>query len=99
MKNNALYKYLYDEEFLIQTFGTLEPSIDQRTKKFFDIWCEWDSTQMFLKRDQHMTNIKSLLKGVGLKEFQDYQIRGYELRFKDDATKAISLLVLGDYCV
>lgn len=90
---------VYEDNFLMETFGTLSPTLSERANKFFDMWCEWDSTQMFLRRDQHIANIKSLLKGVGLKEFQDYQIKGYELRFKQTESQALAKLILGDYCV
>lgn len=99
MCDNALVDYLYDKEFLISTFGKLDTTVSERTKKFFAMWCEWDSTRMFLKKENRIPNIKKLLKNQGLKEMQEYQIKGYEIRFKNTDIMAIAKLTIGEFCV
>ena|SRR5210317_707680 len=100
-KNDSLLRYVYDEDYLMTTFGTLDTSIDQRTKKFFALWCEWSALRLIITREAGISvpAVKKILVGLGLKEFQDFQHKGKEFRFKDSSVLAFAKISLGDICV
>ena len=50
MKRSNTYRKLFDDDCMLEVFGTLEPSTPERTARFFELWCEWRPNRIKLKK-------------------------------------------------
>lgn len=91
IKRSDNFKEMYPDIKLIEAFGTLDPSIGERTDHRNNLWDEWleNSVQIvesITKKDLHYKVIKTL-QASGYRDPFDYQCRpnylGAEIRFKD----------------
>jgi len=85
-------RLLYSDDFLIQTFGTTEPTVTERTNVFHQLWLDWESN--CLKINLH--SVRKTLNNIGLREFEDFQFRNGEIRFRRAEDLAMAKLVLGE---
>lgn len=76
---------------MLEAFGTLRPTVSQRTSYFFEMWIDWRPHRVKLKArfDQAC---KNMLRELGLKEFWEYQVREGEVRFSTEEIKAWALV-------
>ena len=90
-KRSNTYQEIFGDDRMLEAFGTLRPSVSERTAYFFESWMDWRSNQVKLKPrfDQVCRN---LLKELGLKEFWEFQVREGEVRFHHDDAKAFALV-------
>ena len=95
MQNQATrsktYQSIFSDKKMLEAFGTLRPSVSERTAYFFESWMDWRHNRVKLKArvDQPC---KNMLKELGLKEFWEYQVREGEVRFNRDEIKAWALM-------
>jgi hypothetical protein len=79
-----VYQQIYPDHLMQQTFGTTTPTVSTRTAHFFDVWMRRRSNTYHLRggdgRDLD-PEVKSILRGMNLKEPWDYQLKGKEIRF------------------
>lgn len=89
---------IYTVEFLMSAFGTLEPTLEQRTQWFFDTWRDWRefAAELDVKDSEGITVIKNHLKTLGIREHTDYLIQNGRkstlIRFCSADTLALALL-------
>jgi hypothetical protein len=92
------YQQMYDDEFMMQTFGTLTPDIKTRTAHFFDLWMQWRHSRVILiarpgqGRAQAQNRSRALIRDLGYREFHDFQIRQGEIRFASPDIMAMALM-------
>ena len=55
MKRSNTYRKLFDDDCMLEVFGTLEPP-SERTARFFELWCEWRPNRIKLKPKSHFNN-------------------------------------------
>lgn len=82
-KYSTVKYYMHDADFMLETFGTTEPSMQEKANKFFEMWLEWHENRLNLPPDN--TNKKHILKALnnmGLIEYRDFQLKYNQLRFK-----------------
>jgi len=90
-QRSKTYQEIFGDDEMLEAFGTLTPSVSERTAYFFESWMDWRPTRVKLKAHfDHVT--RSMCKELGLKEFWDFQVRENEVRFKDEETKAWALM-------
>jgi len=93
IKRSNIYQQVFDDDFMLETFGTLTPSVTSRTAYFFEQWMDWKPRTVKLGRPTpSLTTIKSFLKEMGLKDLREYQIRNNEIRFKTSDDLALAKL-------
>lgn len=87
---------IYGSEFLLETFGTLQPTVEQRTRWVFETWRDCRAWSVIFATDASMpvTSVRKQLTELGMQEFADYLIKGYELRFRSPEHKAIAVLAV-----
>lgn len=94
---------IYDRDFLLQTFGTLEPTLEQRTQWTFHTWRDCRSHALrFNSMVSTASKVRQELRSLGFAEFADYLIMGNEIRMTSAELKAIVLIsmrVLEDDCI
>lgn len=82
---------MYNDENMLDAFGTLTPTRSERTTYFFDSWMEWRNTRsLILKRKE--SHVSSLLINLGMKEFWEFQVRAGEVRFATEEDKGFALV-------
>ena len=83
-------------------------SPEARAEYFMDLWFEWEKTSITLKPELYnipsmyvryealrtVDIVRNFAKKHNLKEFWDYQVRGKEVRFKDEDTALLFRLIL-----
>lgn len=94
----CLIPRVYDDEFLLETFSTLNPSVAERTRIFNLLWEQWSANKVKIDKN-HLNNVRPMLHVSGLKEMKDFQYKRNEVRFPDKETMAIAMLVIGDFSV
>ena len=96
-QRSKTYQSIFGDEDMLEAFGTLRPSVSQRTAYFFESWMDWRPSRVKLKPHfDHIT--RNMCKELGLKEFWDFQVRENEIRFRDKETKAWALMSGIDTC-
>ena len=81
---------------MMEAFGTTTPAQSKKNEYFFDCWMEWRNNEfktaaLFSPTTspvQFKTLVKTTCKQMGLREFWDYQVRGYSVRFREPEMKA-----------
>ena len=92
MKRSNTYRKLFDDDCMLEVFGTLEPSTPERTARFFELWCEWRPNRIKLNPKTQPYTIKILLYDLGMKDLFDFQVRSEEVRFRNQEDYALALL-------
>lgn len=85
------YQKIFSDELMLEAFGTLMPTVSQRTSYFFERWIEWRPYQVKLKPRVDQA-VRNLALEIGLKEFWEFQVREGEIRFKNKEVKAFALM-------
>ena len=80
---SELHQRLMPDELMLTAFGKLNPSVNERTTYFFDLWM--DSNKNVLKLSDRGKLIREIFdkhcRDLGLLPLWDYQIKGVEVRF------------------
>lgn len=81
LSNNRTVPSFFRKEFLLETFGREDPSVHERSKKFFAIWCEWRDHELDV---YSVEEIQAGLKRIGIAEYEDYIFSQgrHKIRFK-----------------
>lgn len=85
---------------MLEAFGTKMPSQAAKNEYFFTCWMDWKNNE--LKTTSHTSPaifkkiVKEACNQIGLKEFWDYQTRGYSIRFKEQDMLAFFKISIGD---
>lgn len=95
-QHSALYTELFPEDLMMQTFGTTMPAQSKKNEHFFNCWMEWRNNEIKTSAlfsestspSQFRFLVKTNCKQMGLREFWDYQIRGFSVRFREPEMKA-----------
>jgi hypothetical protein len=91
-QHSKLYSAIFPEELMLAAFGTTRPSQSQKNEYFFNCWMEWKKYEMkgisSMRPHQFKTQVKAVCEQIGLKEFWDYQTRGFTVRFRDAEIRA-----------
>lgn len=82
---------LYDPVYTQETFGTLTPDINERTKVFTELWDQWSSNEILLQTKTPAV-VRAQLKQMGLVEHYEFQIRGRRARFSTPDAQALAIL-------
>lgn len=83
-----VYQEMYPDDKMLDAFGTLTPSAQQRNAYFFDLWLKRRPNSMsVLMSDKDKA--RKILKTMGLKEMWDYQIRENVIRFEHKQDSAL----------
>ena len=89
---------------LVEDLGLETP--EARSEYFLDLWLEWESTSIKLRKRnmpsmyarygdwQAREEVLSFARKHDLKEFWDFQVRGEEIRFKDENNALLFRLTL-----
>jgi len=88
---------IYTQEFLLRVFGTLEPTLEQRTLWTFNAWRDRRPWCMnFATPSTTSTLVRSCLSDLGLQEFADFLIQGQQVRFQNAELKALATLAASE---
>jgi hypothetical protein len=77
LKRSRIHQEMYPDEFMLEAFGKLNPSTQERSAYFFELWIE---RKPFEIKNQH-GDFATVCKELGLKQPWDYQVRGNTIRF------------------
>lgn len=90
------YQNLYPDELMLEVFGKLNPSGDEKAQHFFSCWRAWHARTLFYspRNTQTEAEIRQRLQSLGFKNLFDFQIRGGQVRFKTDSDLALAKLSL-----
>ena len=91
---------LYPKDRLIESFGTVTPTLSQRTEFFNALWDEWARNSIQLPSDLWYINRKILSKigtSLGFDYGWDFNIRYRELRTRSPEIMALFLLAMPKY--
>ena len=97
-QRSKTYQSIFGDKDMLEAFGTLRPSVSERTAYFFESWMYWRPSRIKLKQ-RHDTICKNMCRELGLKEFWEFQVRENEIRFRDNETKAWALMSGIDTCI
>lgn len=98
LTRSQTYQKIFSDEFMLKTFGTLTPSIQQRTTYFMGLWMDWRNVRVILKSDNTRSRVRSqnrsrdLIRSLGYQEFHDFQIRSGEIRFAQPEILAMCMM-------
>lgn len=97
IKRSETYRRIFSDDYMLEAFGKLNPSRNERTVYFFEKWCEWHQNRIKLASvtANRIAEIKHILDSIGLREFWDYQLRNRELRFADAESLAFFKISAG----
>jgi hypothetical protein len=99
-QRSNLYANLFPDEMMMDAFGTTMPSQADKNAYFFNCWMGWKDNEIRCSTIMSPSVFKKAAKDVcsqiGLKEFWDYQARGYSIRFKDTELLAFFRISVGD---
>lgn len=85
------YQNIFGDDLMLEAFGTLRPSVSERTSYFFEKWMDWRPQQVRLKSRMDSA-VRNLAIELGLKEFWEFQVREGEIRFINEDVKAFALM-------
>lgn len=95
-KQSKIIPDLYSEEYLQESFGSLTPSIEERTLRTFNSWVAWRNTELVISPNVPPWKIRKVVNQRGLRYFEDYIISNNRIRFRDKSQAGLMLLVLGE---
>lgn len=84
-----VYQEMYPDEKMLEAFGKLNPSAQERNAYFFDLWLQRRSNSCTITSKRDKQRAKDILKAMGLKEMWDYQIRENSIRFEHKQDNAM----------
>jgi len=95
-QHSKLYSEIFPESLMMETFGTTTPSQSKKNEYFFNCWMKWRDNEFktaalfvpAITPAQFKTLVKASCKQLGLREFWDFQVRGFTVRFRDSDMKA-----------
>jgi len=91
-KRSKIYQNIFDDEFMMETFGTLRPDISTRTAHFFQLWMDWRPRRLVLSKTTRHTDVKRFLTNMGLRDLREFQLRNNEIRFCSAEDMAMATL-------
>jgi len=80
LRRSELHQRVFPDELMMQAFGTLSPTVKQRTAYFFEKYMEWRQHRIRIKHGR-MPQVKKLLRDSGLMDMWEYQVMHNEVRF------------------
>lgn len=95
VNRSQIYLDTYDDKFMLETFGTLRPSAQERTKYFIDCWLNWKGNSIKYKPVRARATaieIRRFCNSMGLKDLRDFQVKNHEIRFKSKEDMAMAKL-------
>jgi hypothetical protein len=99
-QRSKLYANLFPDELMLEAFGTTMPSQSDKNAYFFNRWMDWKNNEIRFTTITSPSIFKKAAKEacnqIGLKEFWDYQARGFSIRFKDAELLAFFRISVGD---
>lgn len=99
-QRSKIYSEIFPDELMLNAFGTTMPSQAVKNEYFFSCWMDWKNNELRTFRtippSTFKVQIKQICNSLGLKEFWDYQIRGFAIRFKDAELLAFFRISAGD---
>jgi hypothetical protein len=95
-QHSKLYSEIFPESLMMDAFGTTTPSQSKKNEYFFNCWMSWRDNEFktsalfvpAITPAGFKTLVKTSCKQMGLKEFWDFQVRGFTVRFRDPEMKA-----------
>lgn len=100
MLRSNVYTNIFPDDLMLATFGTTMPSQSRINEHFFNCWMDWKDNEVRLNSATSLTAVKNLIKNkcrsLGLREFWDFQSRGYSVRFKDPEMLAFFKISSGE---
>lgn len=90
---SQIYQDLYPDDLMLQTFGTLTPSNEQKSEFFHDSWLNWREHLFYYDNAEYNVHeVKKILKSLGFKDFFDFQVRPPQIRFRLASDLAVARL-------
>ena len=87
MLRSKLYTEIFPDDLMLEAFGTTMPSQAKMNEYFFNCWMDWKDNEIRITDNKTLSAVKKLVKNkcrsMGLREFWDFQSRGYSVRFKE----------------
>lgn len=99
MPRSQTYQMMYPDQRMIEAFGTLTPTVSQRTRYFNKQWDEWAENQLLLPAElAYVLRLKVInrLSKLGLEQSWDFIIRDQAVRFRLAEYKALCLIALSE---
>lgn len=97
---SSIYTNIFPDELMLSAFGNLMPSQSHKNEYFFNCWMDWKVNEMRVSTrfppSTFKKEIKDICNQIGLREFWDYQTRGYTIRFKYAEILAFFKISAGD---
>lgn len=97
---SSTWSDLYPEDRLLEAFGTINPTVAQRTKYFNTLWDSWATNNIPMTPDFWLTERKVLRdigESLGLDYSWDFYIKDQELRTRTPELQALFILAMPDY--
>lgn len=100
MQRSEIYSNLFPEELMLEAFGTTMPSQSKKNEYFFTCWMNWKDNELrtntVLSPGVFKKSVKDICNQIGLKEFWDYQTRGFSIRFREQEMLAFFKISVSD---
>lgn len=92
MFRSDTYQNIFPDDMMLAAFDTTTPTQQQKNEYFFNCWMNWKDNACkcitTTTPSSFKTATKKFCNEAGLKEFWDYQVKGYQVRFKEPTMKA-----------
>jgi hypothetical protein len=99
-QRSRIYSEIFPDELMLEAFGTIMPTQAAKNEYFFNHWMNWKEHELKATSNVTPTVFKKSVKEkciqIGLREFWDYQTRGFSIRFKDAELLAFFRISVGD---
>ena len=90
---SKIYQELYPDELMLQYFGTLSPSVSEKSEFYHTNWQNWEANAMYYDNELYNEHeIKYRLKSLGLRDIFDFQVRRIQVRFRSASDLAMAKL-------
>ena len=80
IKRSKIYQDHWPDNYMLEAFGKLDPTISERKTYFFERFMEWREHRIRIKQGC-MPKVKEILKHSGLQVMWEYQVMHNEVRF------------------
>ena len=80
IKRSEIYQATWPDDYMLEAFGKLNPSLAERKTYFFERYMEWREHRIHIKHG-HMPKVKEILRQSGLQVMWEYQVMHNEVRF------------------
>lgn len=99
-QRSRIYADIFPDDLMFDAFGTTMPTQAAKNEYFFNCWMDWKNNELkttsTVAPSAFKKNVKEKCIQIGLKEFWDYQTRGFSIRFKDAELLAFFRISIGD---